>query len=387
MAKIILKSPYLKPVSSNHIKTYVKYIATRDGVVPAEDTSKYLEATVKQKALIQSLVKDFPDIEDSYEYQDYVENPNRENASELITCGIENNVIDRGIYLKYISERPGVEKISSHGLFTDEGVPIVISKIQNELENINSNVWTHIISLRREDAERLGYNNVQAWQNLLRCHANEIARYMHIPPENFRWYAAFHNEGHHPHVHMIAYSTYPKQAYLSKEGIMKMKSSLAMDIFRDDSSHYLAEKDLHRDNIKSLSVEIVHALVSDINNGIFDNPEIENKLVELAKRLANTSGKKVYGGDNFDNNIPLAIEYLRIASEQGNQYAEQMLYSIQKHKNTMIASSSLRLLQSLARLMQNRIQDDNQKKQHGVDRKEQQKINEKKQAHGLRISM
>lgn len=558
MAKIILKSPYLKPTSASHIKTYVNYIATRDGVVSSEDTSKYLESTVKQKELIKSLLKDFPDIKDSYEYQDYIDNPNRENANQLINYGIENTLVDRSIYLKYISERPGVEKISSHGLFTDEGIPIVISKVQEEIANLNSNVWTHIISLKREDAEKLGYNSVEAWKSLLRSHASEFARQMHIPPENFKWYAAFHNEGHHPHVHMVAYSTHPKQAYLTEKGIMKIKSSLANDIFHDDSIHILNEKDLHRDKIKSLSVEIVHAIISDINKSVFDNPIIENKLVELSKRLANTSGKKVYGylkpdvkniinsivdelekderinqlydlwyekkfetikiytdntpkkvplsqnkdfksiknmiirealdinadtfvsnegedhfGDkdemkiqyklgkthyenkeykqaeecfknstlkgnpyasyflgriystenelkdlnkavkyflqsakagnsygyyqlgkiyfygeeDFESDTSLAMEYLQKASEQGNQYAQQMIYDIQKHKNTIVAGSSLRLLQNLARLIQRRIEDDHKKKQHGVDRKEQQKINEKKQAHGLKIYM
>lgn len=295
MARIILKSPYLKPTDSKHIKKYVNYIATREGVVFAESTDKYLPATVKQQELVNSLLNDYPDVKDSFEYEDYLKNPNRENASELISYAVESNLVNRKRYVKYISERPGVEKISSHGLFTDMNVPINISELGDEIANSQSNVWTHIISLRREDAERLGYNTVDAWRTLLRCHAQEIAHEMNIDPDNFKWYAAFHNEGHHPHVHMIAYSTHPKEAYLSREGIMNIKASLANDIFRDDMYSKYIEKDIHRNDIKSLSSEIIDALVKSINQEVFDNPVIENKLIELAKRLANTSGKKVYG--------------------------------------------------------------------------------------------
>lgn len=295
MAKIILKSQYLKPLNDSHISKYVNYIATREGVVLAESTEKYLEATSKQKELIESLVKDCPEIKQSFEYEDYMKNPNRENATEVISHAIENNLIERSRYVKYISERPGVEKISSHGLFTNEGVPINISQLGRELAENRSNVWTHIISLKREDAERLGYNSVDAWRTLLRLHANSIAREMHINPDNFRWYAAFHNEGHHPHVHMIAYSTRANEAHLSPEGIMNIKKMLSAEIFKHDNEQTYIAKDRHRDDIKSLSAEIVKSLVDNINQGIFDNPSIENQLMELASKLENAQGRMVYG--------------------------------------------------------------------------------------------
>ena len=77
-----------------------------------------------------------------------------------------------------------------------------------------SNIWTHIISLHREDAARLGYDSAEDWMNLLRSKRNMIAKQMRIKPENFRWYAAFHDAGHHPHVHMMAYSIAPKPTCL-----------------------------------------------------------------------------------------------------------------------------------------------------------------------------
>lgn len=161
----------MKPNGKAHIGNYVKYIATRDGVENADSTQKYMEQTLIQKKIIKKLLSDYPDSKDLYEYEDYQSNPTRGNADELIMRIAETHselFNDREKYVKYIAERPRVEKLSSHGLFTDEGVPIVLSKVQKEVAESQSNVWTHIISLKREDAERLGYNNANAWMNLIR---------------------------------------------------------------------------------------------------------------------------------------------------------------------------------------------------------------------------
>ena len=128
-------------------------------------------------------------------------------------------------YAQYIAERPG-----SHGLFGDDDV-VDLQKATDELKDYTGNVWTHIISLRREDAVQYGYDHAGAWKNLIRSHRNEIAEAMHISPEHFRWYAAFHNEGDHPHIHMMAWSTDPKEAYLNRDGIKTIKSVLTNDIF------------------------------------------------------------------------------------------------------------------------------------------------------------
>lgn len=207
MAKIILKSPYLKPNAKVHIENYIRYIATRDGAEPAKNSTNTIPAFKTQKKLVDKLVKIYPDSKELFEYEDYLSHPTRENADELIMRIAEMHSElfgDREKYVKYIAERPRVEVISSHGLFTDEGVPIILSDVAKEAAESESNIWTHIISLRREDAERLGYNCANEWMNLIRANRNMIARNMKIAPENFRWYAAFHNESHHPHVHMIA---------------------------------------------------------------------------------------------------------------------------------------------------------------------------------------
>lgn len=298
MPRIIMKSPYIKPNSKTHIGNYVSYIATRDGVDKADSTQKFMEATERQKHIIKKLLSDYPDSKDLYEYQDYLDKPNRGNADEFILRIAETHAElfgDREKYVSYIAQRPRVEKISSHGLFTDYGVPIVLSDVQKEVAESKSNVWTHIISLKREDAERLDYNNAKAWMNLIRSQRNMIAENMKIAPENFRWYAAFHNEGHHPHIHMIAYSTKPNEAYLTEKGIENIKSNLAKVIFRQDLISIYQKQTEHRDKLRAETRDIVDDLVSKINSEIYISASIQHKLLKLADRLSKTSGKKVYG--------------------------------------------------------------------------------------------
>ena len=206
MAKLILKSPYIK--STGGASGYMKYIATRERVEVVPDDRP---PTRKQEQLIAKLVKDFPDTKTLYEYEEYIAKPTKVTASEFITLALESNwdsVVQSEQYMKYIATRPRAERFGSHGLFGDDDT-VSLDKAMKELENYIGNVWTHIISLKREDAERLGYNNASAWRDLLRAHRNQIADAMKIHPNDFRWYAAFHDEGHHPHVHMMAWSAKP----------------------------------------------------------------------------------------------------------------------------------------------------------------------------------
>ena len=292
MPRLILKSPYLKPGGKKSPGGYLRYIATRDGVEMAEDTSRHLPATAEQQKQIKALIKKHPQSKESHEYEDYIANPTRGNADAFLwnVCEEYQDGPKRDMYLKYIDERPG-----SNGLFTDEGVPIVLSQVQKEMNEHPGNIWTHIISLRREDAERLGYNNPDAWMHLLRSHRNMIAQQMKIAPENFRWYAAFHNAGHHPHVHMMAYSVKPTEPYLTEKGIATIKSNLAQEIFRQDLLQiYQKQSDL-RDELRQESRERITEIVDAINHGSFDDPQMQMMLVQLADRLAKAKGKKQYG--------------------------------------------------------------------------------------------
>ncbi len=292
MARLIVKSPYIKAGGKRSAGGYVKYIATREGVERAEDTSRHLPATAEQRQMIERAIKRHPDTRDSHEYEDYRSSPTRGNADAFLRSVHEQyeDGTRRDVYLRYIDERPG-----SNGLFTDAGVPIVLSQVQDEMNAYQGNIWTHIISMRREDAERLGYNTPEAWANLLRSQRNMIAQQMKISPENFRWYAAFHNAGHHPHVHMMAYSIDPKEAYLTKKGIETIKSNLAQEIFRQDLLQIYQQQTLRRDDLREASRKQLHEIADQINQGSFRDPELEQMLVQLSDRLASAKGKKQYG--------------------------------------------------------------------------------------------
>lgn len=296
MAKLILYSPYYK-ATDYRMGKYVRYIATREGVELPKNTKLNRPATKKQKDLIENMLEDFPNCNELLEYKDYLDKPTIENASEFITRVLEANVQSEsmGGYVKYMATRPGAERIAEHGLFSDNNTPIVLSKVEKELNEYKGNVWTHIISLKREDAARLGFDNVEAWQGLLTTKKNEIAKNMKIAPENLRWYAAFHNESHHPHVHMVAYSIKANEAYLDKDGIRGIKSCLAKEIFKNDLIQIYKEQTDIRDKLKASSKDIAEKLIENILKGNFQNESIERLLFDLNDKLKRTTGKKVYG--------------------------------------------------------------------------------------------
>ena len=253
---------------------------------------------MKQQQFIQKILKDFPDSKDSLEYEDYLKNPTIGNASEFITRTMEDNayeVMQTKTYADYIATRPRAQRFGTHGLFTDDGVQIKLNEVSENLNQYGGNVWTIIISLRREDAERLSFNTGERWRDMLRSQTSLISENFHIPMQNLRWYAAFHNESHHPHVHLMVYSTEEKQAYLSKEGVMKLRSSFAKDIFAQDLLCVYERQNEYRDELKVNSREVIEVIISKIDNGVYDNPKLEEMLLNLADRLSKTSGKKVYG--------------------------------------------------------------------------------------------
>ena len=294
MARLIVKSPYIKCGGGHSAGGYMRYIATRERVELIQDDRP---PTRKQEQLIVKLVKDFPDARKLDEYADYQEHPTKANASTFISQALEENWSDvqkSDGYMKYIATRPRAERLGSHGLFGDtDGVEL--DKAMAELENYTGNVWTHIISLKREDAERLGYNNAGAWRNLLRAHRNDIAAAMNIPPQDFRWYAAFHDEGDHPHCHMMAWSVNPGQAYLSQDGIRQIKSKLTNDIFQQEMLHLYAQKTVSRDQLVREARQAMRELVQQMHNRICDHPEAEQLIQELALQLETVKGKKSYG--------------------------------------------------------------------------------------------
>ena len=298
MARLVTKFKYLKPNRKVSAGGYAKYIATREGVEKIDDTKKFAPATEKQKNLIEKILKDFPDSKDMFEYVDYLVKQNQGSASDFISRVMEDyayEISGRKAYADYIATRPRVERFGSHGLFTDDGVQVQLSKVTEELDKHKGNIWTAIISIRREDAERLGFNTGARWRDMLRTQTEALAKNLKIPMQNLRWYAAFHNESHHPHVHLIAYSTVENEGYLTQKGVENLRSSFAKDIFQQDLLCIYEMQTEHRDKLRAEACDIVEDLVSKINSEIYISASIQNKLLELADRLSKTKGKKVYG--------------------------------------------------------------------------------------------
>lgn len=262
------------------------------------ESEMFLPVTDMQKQLIEIIIKDAPDTIDLFECTDYESNLTIKNATEFINSAVDSNydlVGKKKNYVDYIANRPRVDKIGTHGLFSATDDPIVIATVAEEISQHTGNVWTNIISLRREDATRLGYDNAKSWMALLRSHATEIATNMKIAPENFRWYAAMHNESNHPHVHMIAYSVNPKEGYLTENGIENIRADLAKDIFRQDLMQIYTEQTKIRNNLTLDSRNILEEIVTQIETGGYENKKVESMMVTLSLKLNNTSGKKVYG--------------------------------------------------------------------------------------------
>lgn len=298
MARIVTKFKYLKPNRKVSAGGYAKYIATREGVEKIDSSQKFAPATSKQKNLIEKIINDFPDSKDMFEYADYLEKQNQCSASDFISRVMEDyayEISGRKAYADYIATRPRAERFGSHGLFTDDGVQVQLSKVTEELDSHKGNIWTAIISIRREDAQRLGFNTGARWRDMLRTQTEALAKNLKIPMENLRWYAAFHNESHHPHVHLIAYSTVENEGYLTQKGVENLRSSFAKDIFQQDLLCIYERQTEHRDKLRAEARDIVEDLVANINCEIYVNASIQHKLLELADRLSKTSGKKVYG--------------------------------------------------------------------------------------------
>ena len=299
--RVIFKCPHIKgggERAAAHLGNYVKYAATRDGVDRIDPGKTMLPATDKQAKLVEQLLRDFPSSRGLFEYEDYQAAPTRGNASEFITRAIEDNyeaIAKKENYVDYIASRPRVQKLGAHGLFTAGDSPLVLSQVADEVAHHPGVVWLPIISLRREDAARLGFDNAERWRKLLSAHAMDMAKAMGIPYEQFRWYAAFHDEGHHPHLHMVCYSADAKSGFLTRQGIADIKSMLAKEIFQQDLVAIYQRQTQRRDELTEDAGKVMAQLVTEMQTGTIENQRIQQLMVELAQRLQKCSGKKQYG--------------------------------------------------------------------------------------------
>lgn len=323
MPKIIMKCGYMKQGSKDR-SGFVEYIAKRDGVIKLLDSSKDKPATTKQKELIQKLVKVFPASKKSELYQIYEENQTLGSASGLITHLEEDHyseLLEVEQYVSYIAQRPRVVKEGSHGLFSDED-NVNLEKVKSTIKDHQGNIWTTIVSLKREDAHRLDFDNVSSWKALLQAKRNELAKELRIDPKNFHWYGAFHDEAHHPHVHIVMYSDDIKEGYLTDKSINNIRKTLGKEIFHDELVHIYQRQTELRDELKLVSKEKVQNRIQEINQGIASNQKVDSLLMELSKKLETTQGKKLYG--YLPKNIKSIVD--EIIDELSNDPSVQKLF-------------------------------------------------------------
>ena len=299
MAKLIFISPYLKGgTNSARLANHVRYISTRDGVQTLNDGAKNLSPTKKQEEYILTLTKKFSEAKLLPEYEEYISAPSRYSASEFIEQAEEIysfNLDERENFIGYIANRPGVKKLNEHGLWNADGQVPVMQTAMDEVSHHEGNVWRPIISLPREDAERLGYDRVASWQNLIKSSLIDIAEGYKIKPDHLRWYAAMHMKEKHIHVHLVIFSTDPKEGYLTKQGIKQIKSALVRQVYKDDLLNVYQKQTAHRDRLQENALEVMESLIQKMQDGDLINPKLELLITELAERLQNYSGKKVYG--------------------------------------------------------------------------------------------
>lgn len=297
MPKIIFTSRYIKNPASSNAGKLIKYMGTREDVEKLPNGIDNSPATKKQNDLICTALKTVPESWDYPEMKSYLESKTKSNAIEFLNEFLERNA-DRidGVkkLVNYYAERPGVEKLGKHGLFSQTDDKINLDDVANEVSTHNGIVWTHVISLKREDAEQLGYNNANAWKSLVRRNAFEIAKAHKMEPSDLQWYGAFHNTTHHPHIHLMVYSK-SGQGYLTNRGIESMRSTFGNDIFRNEQYKLFEMQTEIRDELKNEAKNVIDDLLDDINDGVYVSDKVIELFRKLAEQLNGYNGRLMYG--------------------------------------------------------------------------------------------
>lgn len=299
MSHIRFMSPYLKGGrDAAKLSNRTRYIATRPGVEVLRGEHSEQPATKKQQAYIQRLLRDFHGADELLEYEDYRNAPTQGNANAFIRQVQEDFAEPMSRmenYLDYVSHRPGVQLDGEHGLWCAGGKVRNLSQAVREVAEHTGSVWTPVVAIRREDAERLGYNDADSWRHLVCACAPEIARGYKIPLEHLRWYAAFHRKEDSVHIHMVVFSSNLKEGYLTKQGIRQVKSAFGRRIFRQDLLHIYEQKTEYRDALGRDAERTMAELIAQMETGQLQNENLEQPILELSRRLQNTKGKTVYG--------------------------------------------------------------------------------------------
>ena len=344
MPRLVVVSRYLKSGSGKNLSNYVRYIATREGAAVVKENNGTAPATKAQQELITSLLKDFSDSKNSFAFEEYRSNPTQKNASRFIEETIEHNsdiVANKKNYVGYLANRPGAVKFGSHGLFSQTDEPISLKKVAKEVSEHKGNVWTHVVSLRRDDAQKMGYDNLNAWRELIKRQIPNIAKQSKIDMANLKWYAAFHDKETNPHVHIVVYSTNEREGFLTKQGCDKIRSGFMNDIYADELKHLYQQQTETRDLLKAESAKLMKQLSSDIA----DNSCVDTKIVDLMRKLhgqlQNTKGKKVYGYLPKETKRTVDEIFLRLSQNESIQKMYKLWCDMEQSKHDFYSSAKV----------------------------------------------
>lgn len=285
MPKIIVTSRYLKCGSKKNLKNYVKYIATREGAVPP--------------------------------------------------------VNERENYVGYLANRPGAVKFNTHGLFSQTNEPINLEKVAKEIANHGGNVWTHVVSLRRDDAQKMGYDNLKAWRELVIRQIPSIAKNQKIDLKNLRWYAAFHDKETNPHIHIIVYSQNDREGFLMNHGIEKIRSGFANDIYADELHHLYEQQTDLRNLLKKESEQLMKQLAEKVSQNKNFDVELINLVLKLHNQLVESKGKKVYGYLKFDVKKTVDEIFMRLADNESVKKMYELWCEMEQQKHDVYSSAKV----------------------------------------------
>ena len=299
MPKIIVTSTFRKGGGAGKkggAGGLLKYMGTREGVEKLPLSQANLPATKRQKSMIEGVLKKIPEAAQYPEYQEFIEVGTKGAANDFLNAVLKQSEEAEkiGKLVTYMAERPGVVKLGKHGLFSQTDDPIDLDAAAEEVGNHEGYIWTHIVSLHREDAERLGYNNAESWKSLVRRNVTTVAEAHKIPVSDLQWYAAFHDTGHHPHIHLMVYSK-GQEGYLSKQSIDSLRSCFGNDIFQQEQYHLFQLQTGLREDIKEKSEQKIRDLITQAEAESMPSEQLQFLFVKLRKQLDQHKGKKIYG--------------------------------------------------------------------------------------------
>ena len=285
MPKIIVTSRYLKKGSKKNLKNYVKYIATREGAIPM--------------------------------------------------------VSERENYVGYLANRPGSVKFNTHGLFSQTNESINLEKVAKEIANHGGNVWTHVVSLRRDDAQKMGYDNLKAWRELVIRQIPSIAKNQKIDLKNLRWYAAFHDKETNPHIHIIVYSQNDREGFLTNHGIEKIRSGFANDIYSDGLHHLYEQQTDLRNLLKKESEQLMKQLAEKVSQNKNFDVELIDLVLKLHNQLVESKGKKVYGYLKSDVKKTIDEIFMRLADNESVKKMYDLWCEMEQQKHDVYSSAKI----------------------------------------------